>query len=479
MSVQGDAQDASITFENVTNWARANKEWDKVLQHLELRPQDFFAIFEGRIWPIAHQVVYHGHCDLFRKILERFDDQLDIHFKSNDYKTIFDVALQRREKRPDMYRYIERLYIQDQLLQEAKRKHWDVVNALLEMNLGLVNEKPPYSSCFLVHYIVENGDAQSLNDLIERHQCQLDVVNKNGETPWDMAARLKKLDMCKILLPKVMQQSPVTSDPSPTLPVTNPKTPEILPSSSVSSSHQLNEEASSKAAPYQQTASAPVAALDKADSDTSSSALINTSQSNDWSESPALLNGDFGSTAASASSSSCTRRQPTVAYHMPRGIMTKSIIGAHSSCSSYSSESPLLVSSPLPSAPVILQSTTMPATASVTTTTTNVSSSSSTKSPSPPPSAPVILQSTTMPATASPKLTDGELLKILKCPLSRQIFDDPVIAADGRTYERSNITAWVNERHTSPSTNLRMSTTLHDNNEMKSVLEAIKRLRRP
>jgi hypothetical protein len=40
----------------------------------------------------------------------------------------------------------------------------------------------------------------------------------------------------------------------------------------------------------------------------------------------------------------------------------------------------------------------------------------------------------------------------LTCPITLRIFHDPVIAADGRTYERAAIVRWITEHGTSPFT---------------------------
>ncbi|XP_051997418.1 WD repeat, SAM and U-box domain-containing protein 1-like [Xyrauchen texanus] len=47
------------------------------------------------------------------------------------------------------------------------------------------------------------------------------------------------------------------------------------------------------------------------------------------------------------------------------------------------------------------------------------------------------------------------------CPITRKIVKDPVIAADGYSYEREAIESWITmSRHTSPMTNLSLQTTL-------------------
>ncbi|CAF3963746.1 unnamed protein product [Rotaria magnacalcarata] len=44
------------------------------------------------------------------------------------------------------------------------------------------------------------------------------------------------------------------------------------------------------------------------------------------------------------------------------------------------------------------------------------------------------------------------LLDSLKCPITHELFCDPVIGADGHTYERKNITAWIKRNASSPIT---------------------------
>ncbi|CAF0822124.1 unnamed protein product [Rotaria sordida] len=44
------------------------------------------------------------------------------------------------------------------------------------------------------------------------------------------------------------------------------------------------------------------------------------------------------------------------------------------------------------------------------------------------------------------------LLDSLKCPITHELFRDPVIGSDGHTYERKNITAWIQKHAASPIT---------------------------
>lgn len=51
----------------------------------------------------------------------------------------------------------------------------------------------------------------------------------------------------------------------------------------------------------------------------------------------------------------------------------------------------------------------------------------------------------------------NNLTNNMYCPISRQLFKDPVIAADGFTYERELITKWFEMHNTSPLTNAQIN----------------------
>jgi len=57
------------------------------------------------------------------------------------------------------------------------------------------------------------------------------------------------------------------------------------------------------------------------------------------------------------------------------------------------------------------------------------------------------------------------------CPLTKQIMSDPVIAADGFTYEREAIEQWFRSQNTSPQTNLELPNThLIPNHSLRSII---------
>ena len=58
------------------------------------------------------------------------------------------------------------------------------------------------------------------------------------------------------------------------------------------------------------------------------------------------------------------------------------------------------------------------------------------------------------------------------CPISLEIMEDPVIAADGYTYERVEIEAWFMKTRTSPKTNeALLHTHLVPNRNLKNLIK--------
>ncbi len=57
-------------------------------------------------------------------------------------------------------------------------------------------------------------------------------------------------------------------------------------------------------------------------------------------------------------------------------------------------------------------------------------------------------------------LADDSVPNEFLCPISQEVMSDPVVAADGRTYERAAIQAWFGLHSTSPLTNQPLETKL-------------------
>lgn len=65
----------------------------------------------------------------------------------------------------------------------------------------------------------------------------------------------------------------------------------------------------------------------------------------------------------------------------------------------------------------------------------------------------------------------------LYCPITRELFHDPVVAADGVVYERSAIQRWFCSHNTSPSTGLRIPLQLHECVIVRRMVEAMSKAR--
>jgi serine/threonine protein kinase len=71
-----------------------------------------------------------------------------------------------------------------------------------------------------------------------------------------------------------------------------------------------------------------------------------------------------------------------------------------------------------------------------------------------------------------PGNNSSDLLDSLKCPITYELFRDPVIGSDGHTYERENITAWIRKHAKSPITREPMNlSSLRPNYIVKKMVE--------
>ncbi|KAK9866954.1 hypothetical protein WJX84_006924 [Apatococcus fuscideae] len=60
----------------------------------------------------------------------------------------------------------------------------------------------------------------------------------------------------------------------------------------------------------------------------------------------------------------------------------------------------------------------------------------------------------------------------LLCPITQEVFEDPVVAADGFTFEREAIEAWLKQHNTSPMTNMQLPhTSLIPNHALRSAAD--------
>lgn len=75
------------------------------------------------------------------------------------------------------------------------------------------------------------------------------------------------------------------------------------------------------------------------------------------------------------------------------------------------------------------------------------------------------------------KFESEEIMKALTCPISYNVFKDPVVCSDGHTYERKYIEDWLEISNKSPMTGMIIfSRHLYPNHLVKSMLKNCKRV---
>ena len=77
-------------------------------------------------------------------------------------------------------------------------------------------------------------------------------------------------------------------------------------------------------------------------------------------------------------------------------------------------------------------------------------------------------------ATARPDvILDGlDVPHEFRCPITQEVMLDPVVCADGHTYERGAIRTWLRSKSTSPKTNERLkSKDLLPNHALRSQIQ--------
>ena len=97
--------------------------------------------------------------------------------------------------------------------------------------------------------------------------------------------------------------------------------------------------------------------------------------------------------------------------------------------------------------------------------------------PPPPPPAPVAAVPPRDPQQSSKEMLEEDVDAAFVCPITNDVMSDPVITADGMTYERRAIEAWFAQgNRTSPLTGLTLaSTSLTPNYALRSAIEALRR----
>lgn len=203
---------SQVSYEEIYLKAKSGRStgdpniWDHVLQYVSLHPNELFHIVSPRKWSIGHQIVYHGNLKLLKTLLNLYNDQNPINIQSktvpdSESKTILDIAYERRERFQEQYTYIKHLFDQDKFIQACRTQDWITIDNMLEIDPSLLNEKPPYSSNYFIHYLVLLNDVRKFADYAARNNpFQLNLKNADGKTALDLARELHYDDYIEEIL---------------------------------------------------------------------------------------------------------------------------------------------------------------------------------------------------------------------------------------------------------------------------------------
>jgi len=73
---------------------------------------------------------------------------------------------------------------------------------------------------------------------------------------------------------------------------------------------------------------------------------------------------------------------------------------------------------------------------------------------------------------------EKDIPNYFKCPITKELMDNPVIAADGFTYDKSAIEKWLSKKNISPVTGqILQNTTLHENKLFKGLVDTFQHYR--
>ncbi|CAF1207126.1 unnamed protein product [Rotaria magnacalcarata] len=172
------ASDDYNLFSHAYECAKNNYSWHKVTAALEVHPEWLTKIPQGRRWTILHQIVYFGNIAHLNEALgyQILNDDFRLLCKTSDDKTVREVATERAHINPQMLRRIERLVAIDQLLNNARDGKWELVKQFLRQQPDIINEKPPYRKFYLAHFLAATGQLDIFKDLMTICLFKLDLI---------------------------------------------------------------------------------------------------------------------------------------------------------------------------------------------------------------------------------------------------------------------------------------------------------------
>ncbi|CAF3593327.1 unnamed protein product [Rotaria socialis] len=208
--------DDSNLFSHTYECAKNNYSWHKVTAALEVHPEWLTKIPQGRRWTILHQIVYFGNIAHLNEALayQILHDDFRLLCKTSDDKTVREVATERAHVNPQMLRRIERLVAIDQLLNNARDGKWGLVKQFLRQQPDIINEKPPYRKFYLAHFLASTGQLDIFKDLMTISHFKLDLIAE-GKTINQIARDNNHIEFAEFIEHLPSQTSDTDDEDSP------------------------------------------------------------------------------------------------------------------------------------------------------------------------------------------------------------------------------------------------------------------------
>ncbi|CAF0859423.1 unnamed protein product [Didymodactylos carnosus] len=164
--------------------AKTNNNWSKVSASIMIHPDWLNTIPHNRRWNILHQIVYSGDVMHLNEVLvlQATNPSFRLLCPTKDNKTALDIARERKEANPTMLQKIERLKKLDELLNYARECKWPLCKQLIEEEPNIVNEKPPYRRYYLAHHLAYVGQLQIFSEFSGICQFKLDLLGTSNLT---------------------------------------------------------------------------------------------------------------------------------------------------------------------------------------------------------------------------------------------------------------------------------------------------------
>lgn len=179
---------ANILYELYQN-AREDRKFDSIEQDVKKNLSWLTTIPPDRKWTILHQIVFHGKVEQLNRLLALQIDnaEFDLRTKTSENETVLEIAQKNQDTNETMYKHIRQLLEMDELLKNAAKSNWRTCRQVLSRTPDIVNEKPPYSKFYFVHYLVRAGDRQVFDQFYRDYTLDLTLHTHAGKSVVDVA----------------------------------------------------------------------------------------------------------------------------------------------------------------------------------------------------------------------------------------------------------------------------------------------------